>query len=178
MEDPRKEIKGILTEELRALAMRIKANHIRAGQKASGRTLASLRVEVDGDHGTLYGRQAFATLETGRGAGRVPRHFNDIIRQWIIDKGIAVTNLPYKRKPSVRWQPKYTPRERGLHAMAGAIAYKIRTEGTRLYREGGREDIYSPEVKDAIDNIMNRAFGIFAEDVTHINLHSNENDNR
>lgn len=177
MEDPRKEIKAILSDELRALSQRIKANHLRAGQKASGRTLASLRVEVDGEHGTLYGRQAFGTLETGRGPGRVPRRFEDIIRQWIIDKGIAVTEMSYKRKPSERWRPKYTPKERGLRAMAGAIAHKIRTEGTKLHREGGRSDIYSPEVRKAIDNIMNRAFGIFADDVTHINLHSNENEN-
>ena len=176
MNDPRKEIKSILTEELEGLRQRIIANHIRLGQRASGRTERSLRVEVEDDHGTLYGRQAFSVLETGRGPGRVPRRFEDIIRQWILDKGIAVTEIPYKRQPSERWQPKYTPRERGLRAMAGAIAHKIRTEGTKLHREGGTLDVYSTEVRRAIDNIMNRAFGIFADDVTHINLHSNEND--
>ena len=177
MEDPRKEIKSILTEEFGDLRLRIIANHIRLGQRASGRTERSLRVEVKDDHGTLYGRQAFSVLETGRGPGRVPRRFEDIIRQWILDKGIAVTEMPYKRKPSERWRPKYTPKERGLRAMAGTIAHKIRTEGTKLHREDGRSDIYSPEVRKAIDNIMNRAFGIFADDVTHINLHSNENNN-
>ena len=177
MEDPRKEIKAILSDELRALSLRIKANHIRAEQKASGRTLASLRVEVEDDHGILFGRKAFGTLETGRGPGKVPKRFEDIIRQWILDKGLAIKEIPYKRKESEKWRPKYTPKERGLRAMAGAIAHKIRTEGTKLHREGGRSDIYSPEVRKAIDNIMNRAFGIFADDVTHINLHSNENEN-
>ena len=174
MDDPRKEIKGILTEELQGLRERIIANHIRAGQRASGKTERSLRVEVTDIQGTLFGRQAFGTLETGRRPGRVPYKFNEIIRQWILDKGIAITDIPYKRKESERWRPKYTPRERGLRAMAGAIAYKIREEGTSLYREGGRTDIYSPEVKKCIEIIMNRAFAIFADDVTHINLHSNE----
>ena len=174
MDDPRKEIKGILTEELQGLRERIIANHIRAGQRASGKTERSLRVEVTDIQGTLFGRQAFGTLETGRRPGRVPYKFNEIIRQWILDKGIAITDIPYKRKESERWRPKYTPRERGLRAMAGAIAYKIREEGTSLYREGGRADIYSPEVKECIEIIMNRAFAIFADDVTHINLHSNE----
>lgn len=138
MEDPRKEIKAILSDELRALSLRIKANHLRAGQKASGRTLASLRVEVDGEHGTLYGRQAFGTLETGRRAGRVPRRFEDIIRQWILDKGIAVTEIPYKRKPSERWRPKYTPKERGLRAMAGASAQD--TDGRHEAAPRGRTE--------------------------------------
>lgn len=175
MEDPKKEIKGILTEELDGLRQRIIANHIRAGQKASGRTIASLRVEVEDDHGTLFGRKAFGTLETGRGPGKVPRHFTDIIRQWILDKGIRITAIPYKRKETEKWRPKYTPQERGLRAMARAIAYKIQKDGTQLHREGGRDDIYSPEVRKAMDNIMNRAFGIFADDITHINLNNNEN---
>ena len=175
MEDPRKEIKSILTEEFGDLRLRIIANHIRLGQRASGRTERSLRVEVKDDHGTLYGRQAFSVLETGRGPGRVPRRFEDIIRQWILDKGIAVTEIPYKRQASEKWRPKYTPKERGLRAMAGAIAYKIRTEGTRLYREGGTLDVYSSATRETITKILNRAFGIFADDVAHINLHSNEN---
>lgn len=174
MDDPRAEIKSILSEELDALRRRIIANHIRAGQRASGRTERSLRVEVTYDRGTLFGRQAFGTLETGRKPGRVPYKFNEKVRQWILDKGIAITEIPYKRKESEKWRPKYTPRERGLRAMAGAIAYKIREEGTRLYREGGRADIYSPEVKKCIEIIMNRSFAIFADDVTHINLNSNE----
>lgn len=174
MDDPRAEIKSILSEELDALRRRIIANHIRAGQRASGKTERSLRVEVTDAHGTLFGRQAFGTLEAGRKPGRVPYKFNEKIRQWILDKGIAITEIPYKRKESEKWRPKYTPRERGLRAMAGAIAYKIREEGTRLYRDGGRTDIYSPEVKKSIEIIMNRAFAIFADDVTHINLHSNE----
>lgn len=177
MEDPRKEIKSILTEEFGDLRLRIIANHIRLGQRASGRTERSLRVEVKDDHGTLYGRQAFSVLETGRGPGRVPRRFEDIIRQWILDKGIAVTAIPYKRQVSENWRPKYTPQERGLRAMAGAIAYKIRTEGTRLHREGGTLDVYSSATRETIDKILNRAFGIFADDVAHINLHSNDENN-
>lgn len=51
------------------------------------------------------------------------------------------------------------------------------TEGTELHRTGGRDDIYSPEIEKAIQNIMNRVFGIFADDVAHINLNSNEDSN-
>lgn len=49
MEDRRKEIKGILNEELESLRQRIVENHIQAGQRASGRTIKSLHVVVDED---------------------------------------------------------------------------------------------------------------------------------
>ena len=58
MEDRRKEVKAILCEELDNLRQRIIENHIRAGQRASGKTIKSLHVVVDDNHGTLYGRQA------------------------------------------------------------------------------------------------------------------------
>ena len=47
MEDRRKEIKAILCEELDNLRQRIIENHIRAGQRASGKTIKSLHVVVD-----------------------------------------------------------------------------------------------------------------------------------
>lgn len=59
----------IIGEELEALRKRIIANHEAAGQVASGRTKGSLKVEMSEDGGVLWGRQAFAVLETGRGPG-------------------------------------------------------------------------------------------------------------
>lgn len=150
----REEAKGILNEELEALQQRLIENHIRAGQRASGRTISSLRVSVDDDHGVLFGRQAFGTLETGRGPGKVPKGFYKIIQQWVTDKNIQVE------------KPK---------SFAYMVARKIANEGTELYRLGGREDVYSKEVEETVKNIMNRVFGILANDVTHINLNSDEN---
>ena len=154
MEDKRKEIKGILNEELESLRQRIVENHIQAGQRASGRTIKSLHVVVDDDHGILFGRKAFGVLETGRGPGKVPKGFYKIIRQWMIDKGIQVE------------KPK---------SFAYLVARKIAEKGTRLYRTGKHEDIYSKYIEIAIQNIMNRVFGIFSKDVKHINLNSNAN---
>lgn len=58
MEDRRKDVKDILNEELDKLRQRIIENHIQAGQRASGRTIKSLHVVVDDNHGVLFGRQA------------------------------------------------------------------------------------------------------------------------
>lgn len=149
----REEAKGVLNEELESLRKRLIENHTRAGQRASGRTISSLRVSVDNDHGVLFGRQAFGTLETGRGSGKVPKGFYKIIQQWVADKNIQVE------------KPK---------SFAYLVARKIANEGTELHRLGGREDIYSKAIEETVKNIMNRVFGIFASDVTHINLNSNE----
>lgn len=168
----RQDIAKVLTEELSRLAERIKENHRNAGQMASGRTLRSITYEVTEDRGTLFGRFPFGTLETGRKEGKTPMFFSAIIRQWIIDKGIPVQPIPYKRKPSETWQPKYSPEERGLMSMAGAIAYKIRTEGTSLYRQGGRADIYSNEIPEAIKRIEERIAKVFSLTIDSIHINA------
>lgn len=166
------DIGKVLTEELSRLAERIKENHRRAGQVASGRTLRSINYDVQGNVGTLWGREPFGTLETGRRPGGVPLGFAQIIRQWIIDKGLPVQPIPYIRKPSKNWQPKFSPEERGLRSMAGAIAHKIRTQGTSLFRQGGRADIYSNEIPDTIERVTQRISKVFSLMVENIHINA------
>lgn len=162
----------IVREELTAFMERVRENHRRAGQVASGRTSRSMHVDVTEDEGTVFGRMAFGTLETGRRAGAVPRNFREVIRQWMRDKGISAAPIPYKRMPSEKWQPKYTPQERGDMSLAGAIAHRIATSGTKLYRDGGRMDIYSNEIPRTTDAIMKRVVQLFAVEVESINRDS------
>ena len=110
---------------------------------ASGRTKASLRVEAVEQTFTLLGRHPFATVETGRRAGKVPINVHEILKQWAVDKQISLEPINYVRIPSDKWQPKYTPEERALNQFAGAVAHRIRTQGSSLYRSGGRSDIYN-----------------------------------
>lgn len=166
------DITKVLVEELHRLTERIKENHRRAGQVASGRTLASITYEVSKDTGTMYGRFPFSTLETGRKGGKVPGNFNAIIRQWMEDKGIKAQPIPYVRKPSKTWQPKYTPQERGDVSLAGAIAHKIRTEGTLLHRQDGRADIYSNEIPEAVQRIQDRLSKYFSLMIDHIHINA------
>lgn len=164
----------IVREELTSFMERVRENHRRAGQVASGRTSESMHVEVEGDEGTVFGRVAFGTLETGRRGGAVPKNFVSIIRQWMADKGIKAAPIPYVRKPSERWQPKYTAQERGDMSLASAIAAKIRKSGTTLYREGGRDDIYSNEIPRTTEAIMKKVLKLFTVDVESINRESKE----
>ena len=133
------EIRAILTEELEDLRRRITENMGRADQIVTGKTRDSMQIQIgsnaQGEYGVLTGRQAFATLETGsrpwsRPPKRVPRFFADLIGEWIEAKGLDLN----------KW----------------AVAHSIIHQGSKLYRTGGRADIYSPEIQKTMDNIGNR----------------------
>ena len=132
---------------------------------ASGRTSASLRVVMTNTGGEIWGRRYFRGVEQGRAGGRVPRNFTSIIQQWIIDKGLTPQAIPYKRKPSANWQPKYTPEERGLRAMASAIAHTIAKSGTSLYRSGGRKDIFTNVIEENKPDILKITKKIITENL-------------
>lgn len=129
------EIRAILLEELEDLKRRITENMGKADQIVSGKTRDSMQVSVQGNAGVLTGRQAFATLETGsrpwsRKPKRPPKWFADLIGEWIDAKGLDLN----------QW----------------AVAHTIIHKGSKLYREGGRADVYSPELQKTIDRIGDR----------------------
>lgn len=139
--------KQIVTEELQDMAKRIADNLDSTGTTASGRTAKSLRVEGTDFGALMLARRNFKGVEIGNAPGKYPKGFNQIIKQWILDKGISITQLPYKRKASANFSQKYSAEERGLNAMAGAISHSIIKSGTDLFKKGGRDDIYSNELK-------------------------------
>lgn len=162
----------ILNEELLKARDKIIANIQASGQVASEQTIRSLVVKIAENSGSLWGRRAFETLETGRKAGSTPKNFVEIIQQWMQDKGIQATPRPYTRKPSGHWQPKYTPEQRGNISMAGAIAWSIKTKGSSLYRSGGRSDIFSNVIPDLLEQVGKRISGIAVQEVEHITLNN------
>lgn len=140
------EIRQILREELEDLRTRIIANMERADQIVSGNTRDSMQVEVQGNAGVLTGRRAFATLETGsrpwsRKPKRTPKWFADLIGEWIDQRGLDLN----------QW----------------AVAHTIIHKGSKLYRNGGRNDIYSPELQKTIDTIGQRVVDHYAVLVTN-----------
>lgn len=151
---------------LERIRAKIAANIVEKGLRASGKTERSMRIEGDAYGMRLVGRPYFQSLELGRPAGRVPRGFNAIIRQWIINKHIAVPMVPYKRQPSDRWQPKYSVEERSLRLMAGRIAHTIATRGTLLHRQGGRADIYSPVIAEEVRRLQAEYVGIIVKSIS------------
>lgn len=154
----------IVTEELER-ARQLIINHIRAnGQNASGRTIKSLHVEATEEEGVLYGHKPFGVLETGRKAGKIPYSFRSIILQWMKDKGLHGTPIPYKGQGDHKW----TPQERGDLKMAGSIAWTIKTRGSRLHRMGGRDDVYSNVVPETLERVRHRLISLISTEVSHI----------
>lgn len=140
------DIRQILLEELEDLRRRIIENMGKAGQIVTGKTRDSMQVNVQGLAGVLTGRSAFATLETGsrpwsRPPKRVPRFFADLIGEWIDAKGLDLN----------KW----------------AVAHTIIHKGSKLYRTGGRADIYSPELQKTMDRIGQRVIDQYAVLVTN-----------
>lgn len=148
-----RDIEKIVAPALESLAERIRKNHEGAGQRASGKTSQSIRVKLAENGGQILSREYFGTTETGRKSGKVPKGIQSIILQWAKDKGISIAPIPYKRQPTDKWRPKYTPQERGYMSFAGAVSTSISKKGTRLHRNGGRNDIYSNEFKKTIQEV-------------------------
>lgn len=133
-----KEVQNIIFEELEDLRERIISNIDSTGRNASGRTAKSMHTDVSANRGVLFGRMAFGALETGRKPGKVPVGFYQIIKQWVIDKGIAFDSLTER------------------NSFAYLVSRKIANEGTMLYRKGSEADVYTEEIPETIERIKDR----------------------
>lgn len=140
-----RDIEVMLTEVFEQAKRDIIANHERAGQVASGKTRDSLSVEVTSDTtsatATMYGRKYFAALETGSAPWKKqykhpPKPFVETIAKWMVDKGIE-----------------------GVSAYL--VARKIMREGSKLYRDGGKQDIFTPVMSDIEERIDAELSSIF-----------------
>lgn len=159
------DIEGRIRETLEHVRSLIEANISANGLTASGNTARSMQTEMYDGGGKLTGRAAFGTLETGRRPGKVPQDITEILKQWALDKGINITQVPYKRQPSANWQPKYSVEERSLEMFAQAVAHTIKTKGTKLYREGGDPNVYTPVIDEVIEKLRGEIFQIITDNI-------------
>lgn len=145
-------IKEQILLRLQKSVVEIQQNMDRAKENASGRTRKTFQALERNGHLLLIQAEGdgapVETLEKGREAGKVPHNFNSIIRQWIRDKGISVQQIPYKTdRPH-----KYSVEERSEILAAGAIAHKIKTQGTNRHKTP-RNDIYSNVVTETLVDV-------------------------
>lgn len=136
-------VKDIITASLEECRKSILANLVTAGKVASGRTGKSLKVEgVSIAGGKLTGWEFYQVWETGRKPGKRPPI--KPILEWVL---IRVTSDPVQARN-----------------IAYAIATKIGREGTKLYRQGGRKDIYTPPF-EKLENDLPDQLGDFMVDI-------------
>lgn len=132
------ELDSVLSDWGNRVAERIKSNLDTTGTTASGRTKDSIEVvALDGEL-TIYGRRFFEGVETGRPAGKIPYRFQDILYDWASAKGILANfgDTEYKQRSALY--------------MVGQF---IKNHGTKLYRDGGRETIYTDVINEELPKL-------------------------
>lgn len=132
----------------------ITANISATGQRATGKTEQSIRYEAvkvseKAYRLTILGRPYFYSLETGRRPTpdkKPSREMVENISDWMEAKGID-----------------------GGKKRAWAIATKIQKFGTKLYRDGGRNDVISNVVNtELIENVSLKLLDFMAEDTLRV----------
>lgn len=156
------DVSGILREWAENVIVHIQDNLDSTGTTASGKTKDSLRYEIDGDEFSqslkIYGRQYFQGVEEGRGPGRVPYKFQDILYDWAQAKGILANFGDTERK------------QRSVLYMVGK---SIKENGTRLYQDGGRLDIYSNVLNEELPKLEDNVSFFLKQSIAEI--FNNEN---
>lgn len=157
-------ITQIVTKHLQEVQKGIIANMQAMGRMASGRSVASLQIEeTENSDGiasaALTGGQQWEIMQRGRNAGKVPYRFSDIIKEWILKKGISYREFA----------PKNGPAERGLTNLSWMITRSIMQKGTRLHRDNGYNDIYDTLIAEELEKLADESAGIIDVEVDKIN---------
>jgi hypothetical protein len=161
-------IRALVVKHLQSIQKGIAENMEKQRRTASGRSVASLRIEEDANNAEairffLTGGAQWAVMQQGRGPGKVPHNFSEIIREWIVKKGISYSNASGK-----------TP-EKKLNSLSYAIAYSIMKKGTVLHRNHGYNDIFDTLLREETEKLANESAGIMELDIDKINDSNNEN---
>lgn len=147
-----KEIYNIIERSLFEWKEEIIANYTSSGERTTGKTGEEFEVNMTANGGKLLGANYVYVLEQGRGetkkngSGAVRRN----IKEWIVAKGV----FDYLG-------------EKELDSLAWAISKTIHKIGTKLFREGGRKDIYSNVITEsAINELVNKIAAVITVDVS------------
>lgn len=116
--------------------------------KASGFTGKGFEIRnINPLQSQLWGYSYSKVLETGHGPARVPYNFALIIKNWAIAKGITFATVA------------------DLNRFAYFTAEKIQREGTALYRNGGRTDIFTEEIENLGNTLLNNLSILFTKEI-------------
>lgn len=137
----------ILENEITLLVEDLKAKHIELGMKASGNWINTIEPEVKGLKGIVYGAPYTEQLVNGRAPGKFPPV--EMIRRWVVDKGIAVIQ-----------------ESAAISSLAFLIARKIAREGTNYFKQGGTDLIEAVITPERIQSIIDKVTEFYISDFT------------
>lgn len=137
-----------ITEILDDACAEIVKRHDEEGQRASGRTAASIRVETLGEwHWAIKAAAYIEVLQDGRRAGKVPANFASIIAAWAKAKGLTFETAAAARR------------------FAYLTARKIASEGTQLHRSGRHIDILDTPLTTATKRVKEIVTNTFETEI-------------
>lgn len=158
MNDIEIKVQELLVKHLQKIHEGIAARMESMKRNASGRSLASLHIILENSYkGSLEGDEQWNVMQRGRGAGKGPYGFRDIIKEWIHNKGISVS------------QKENQSQEAALNSAAYLITRSILEKGTTLRRNNGYDDIYDTVVEEELKKLTVDAGAYFELEVDKVN---------
>lgn len=133
--------------------LQIKSKMMQYKKWTTGKTWNTIEPYATEENGTLsIGLKSTNPIpvkvqETGRGPGKVPIDFEDIIFQWSMDKGIQFKNQDERKK------------------FANAVKFKMMKEGSVQFKQGTNNDIFTNQYKTYDAQLTKIIAEVFADKV-------------
>lgn len=157
MSEIKNKVNKLLTLHLGNIKVGISQRMTSLGRTASGGSVASLEIEVNNGEGILAGGKQWETMQRGRGPGKVPSNFREVIKNWVRAKGISV-------------QPRgKQTQEQAIESFSYLVTRNIMQNGTKLYRDKGYNDIYDTMLEEEIEKLSAETSSVFELEVNNIN---------
>lgn len=157
MSDISNEVNKLLIFHLGNIKVGIAQRMAALGRMSSGRSVASLQIEVKDSKGNLSGDKQWETMQRGRRPGKVPSNFREIIKNWVRAKGINI-------QPRIGQSQK-----QAIESFSYLVTRNIMQKGTKLYRDKGYNDIYDTLLEKEIKNLTNETASVLELEVDKIN---------
>lgn len=169
MSDISNEVNKLLTFHLGNIKVGIAQRMAALGRMLSGRSVASLQIEVKDSKGNLSGDKQWETMQRGRRPGKVPSNFREIIKNWVRAKGINI-------QPRIGQSQK-----QAIESFSYLVTRNIMQKGTKLYRDKGYNDIYDTLLEEEIKKLTNETASVLELEIDKINdnfLKDGDKDNK
>ena len=143
---------GSITSLGEDMLVKIKERHLQAGQRATGKTSASLRIIPTGAGFQLYGWKYVGSYEEGRQPGSMPPV--QAIIEWGRAKGLKGIDFQNERQAK-QW--------------AWAVALRIKRMGTKRYQNasnGQPEDIFETPIREMQEQLAELVTKFYSENIS------------
>lgn len=161
------EVNRLLTLHLGNIKVGIAQRMTSLGRTSSGRSVASLNIEVKDSEGIMSGEEQWGVMQQGRKPGKVPSDFREIIKNWVITKGVSIQTKEGQSQ------------KQAIESFSYLVTRKIMQKGTKLYRDKGYNDIYDTLLEEEIKKLTDETSSVFELEINKINdnfIYDNKDD--